>query len=80
MLSLGVDVAHAAGPQVMLWSTEDVRQLTQVAQHVRRVQEAAEGVDEQGRGGEKQRHLQGVCLRLIRDISAGKEKRGCKAE
>lgn len=82
VLSLAVDVVRAAGPRVRLWSAEDMQQLAQVAQHVRRVQEAGGGDDgdEQGRGGEKQRHLQGVCLRLIRDVSSGQRQGACKAD
>lgn len=66
VLSLAADAARATGPRVALWSAEDVQALTEVAQHVRRVYEEEGGGEET----EKQRHLQGVCLRLLRALTA----------
>lgn len=64
VLALAAEAARAAGPRVTLWSADDVQALAEVAQHVRRVYE------EDDEAGEKQRHLQGVCLRLLRELMA----------
>lgn len=46
-----------------MWTVEDVQALAASAQHVRRV------CEEDALVGEKQRHLQGLCLRMLRELT-----------
>lgn len=75
VLSLATEVVRASGPRVSVWTAEEVQALAELAQHVRRAYED----DAEGDAVEKQHHLQGVCLRLLRELTAVQRQGSKKA-